>query len=269
MLPPLSSRRCFSSIRIVSHRVKLLPQERLPTKQLNRKCNKITSSNNASMKTMISLQSRRHFANMPVPQSSRARLFQGHATREGWEATIYAWYTCSLVLLAAILNYAPPTEIEAWAREEAMLRLESGRPITFGEHLSMRQQTSHNDKNAAAGTEIDDSLKLWDKFAHRAVQMDKDDDDDDDNDEQDKDDDVQEKVENDEEQLKLVTDENERHVPVMVGQEEDDDEPKPPHQRPGLWRRISNLFSALPGVQDDQSETDENNEEDDEDEEEW
>jgi ESSS subunit of NADH:ubiquinone oxidoreductase (complex I) len=110
---------------------------------------------------------------MPVPQSAQAQLWQGHPYREGWESTMTWWYGSSLVLLVAILGFAPNTDIESWAKEEAMARLKSkkgGEAIEFGTHSFNIVQENRD--------------TTWDKFAVRAVRMTEDDDDDDDDDDE-------------------------------------------------------------------------------------
>ena len=105
---------------------------------------------------------------MPVPQSAQAQLFQGHPYREGWESTMTWWYGSSLVLLVAILGFAPNTDIESWAREEAYARLkrsEGGESVEFGTHAFNVVQENRD--------------TTWDKFAVRSIRMTEDDDDDD------------------------------------------------------------------------------------------
>ena len=81
-------------------------------------------------------------SDMPVPQSQKAVLFQGHPTNEGWEFTIAWWYTTSAVLLVGILGFAPQTEISVWARQEAEARLqlkeEGFDNFVFGNHYQKK-----------------------------------------------------------------------------------------------------------------------------------
>ena len=120
----------------------------------------------------------RRLAAMPVPQSQKAKLFEGHPTNEGWEYTIAWWYGTSFILLVGILGFAPPTEITAWAKKEAEARLklkEQGvQDFAFGTHYQDLTVTEAKD--------------VWDKFTTKAMRM-NDDDDDDDEDEDDDDDD--------------------------------------------------------------------------------
>lgn len=119
---------------------------------------------------------RRGMAEMPVPQSSKAVLFEGHPAKEGWESTVAWWYGTSLALLIAIY-FAPETRIEVWAQEEARARLalkEKGfEDFQFGVHYASLPQ--------------DDQKKRWDKFSAKALRMT--DDDDDDEEEEDEEDD--------------------------------------------------------------------------------
>ena len=118
----------------------------------------------------------------PVPQSMKARLWEGHPTgKEGWESTIYFYYTVSAVAIFCIINFSPDTSIEAWAKQEAKARLalkEKGfTDFEFGKHY---QDEMMNDEAAS-----------WDKFTSKAIKAgeDDDDDEDDDEDEEDEDDD--------------------------------------------------------------------------------
>jgi len=115
-------------------------------------------------------------SHVPVPQSMKAVLFDGHPSREGWETTMTWWYASSFVLLVAVLGYAPETEISVWAKQEAAARLhlkETGAvtEFEFGKHYQdlVEEQVS-------AG---------WDKFSVKSMRMtDEDDDDEDDDDEE-------------------------------------------------------------------------------------
>ena len=111
-------------------------------------------------------------ANMPVPQSSKAILFEGHPTNEGWESTLMWFYPLSFVLTVAVFNYAPETEIQTWARQEAEARmaLGPGATIEYGVHYQNLQQEA--------------TQSQWEKFAEKAFSLNEDDDDDDDEDEE-------------------------------------------------------------------------------------
>jgi len=93
------------------------------------------------------VMSRRHMGgggDMPVPQSAKAVLWQGHPAKEGWESTVQWWYGSSLIVLIAILGFAPETDIQVWAKQEAKARIEqkedaglepaSKQTTTFGKH---------------------------------------------------------------------------------------------------------------------------------------
>ena len=133
---------------------------------------------------------RRWAGDMPVvPQSSKARLWEGHPTKpEGWETTIYFYYSLSAVMIFCIINFSPDTSIEAWAQQEAKARLalkaKGFTDFEFGKHYQDEA--------------MDDESGNWDKFTEKAIRMgddldlefdDDDDDDDDDEDEDDDDDD--------------------------------------------------------------------------------
>jgi ESSS subunit of NADH:ubiquinone oxidoreductase (complex I) len=112
---------------------------------------------------------------VPVPRSAQAKLFAGHDTNQGWESTVYFYYTLSTLLIIGVLGFAPDTTISSWAKQEAAARLhlkEQGvvKEFEFGKHyLDM----------------VDDDVKRnWDKFDAKSVQFMKDDDDDDDEDEE-------------------------------------------------------------------------------------
>jgi len=68
-------------------------------------------------------QQRRNMAEMPVPQSQNAKIFDGHKTNEGWEGTLAWWYISSFALCVATFGMAPDTNIQAWAQQEAAARL--------------------------------------------------------------------------------------------------------------------------------------------------
>lgn len=121
----------------------------------------------------------RGMAEMPVPQSQKAVLFEGHPTNEGWEWTVAWWYTTSFILLVGILGFAPKTEITAWAKQEAAARLkmkEQGvEEFVFGTHY--KDLTVSQAKTA------------WDNFSTKALRMNDDDDDDEDEEDEDEEDD--------------------------------------------------------------------------------
>jgi hypothetical protein len=102
----------------------------------------------------ITQQRRRTMANMPVPQSSQAKLFEGHNYHgdEGWEPYVKFWYSTSFVVICCILAGSPDTDIEAWASREAAARLalpdepDGSRPVLqFGTHYQdlVETQTQH------------------------------------------------------------------------------------------------------------------------------
>eukprot|EP00550_Attheya_septentrionalis_P008296 CAMPEP_0198288802 /NCGR_PEP_ID=MMETSP1449-20131203/7198_1 /TAXON_ID=420275 /ORGANISM="Attheya septentrionalis, Strain CCMP2084" /LENGTH=119 /DNA_ID=CAMNT_0043987017 /DNA_START=163 /DNA_END=522 /DNA_ORIENTATION=- len=63
-------------------------------------------------------------ANMPRPQSMDAVLFGGHPTgTEGWEAGLASMYIFGGAIIALTLGFAPETEIQTWASNEARARL--------------------------------------------------------------------------------------------------------------------------------------------------
>lgn len=125
------------------------------------------------------LINRRRFAAMPVPQSSLAKPFEGHPRGEGWESTMTWFYATSSVLLVAILGFAPETEIETWAKQEARVRLamtDAGQgDFEFGVHYQ-------NVAKEATKTK-------WDKFSLKSMRMTDDDDDDDEEEEEEEEDD--------------------------------------------------------------------------------
>jgi hypothetical protein len=116
----------------------------------------------------LSAVQRRTMAEMPVPQSSKAVLFEGHH-REGWESTIAWFYPTSFALIVLILAGAPVTDIELWANKEAEARLklksEGFTDFQFGTH--------YQTLSAAERAEV------WEKFSMKATRMTDDDDDDD------------------------------------------------------------------------------------------
>jgi hypothetical protein len=134
---------------------------------------------------------------MPVPQSAHAKLFEGHPTREGWERTLLLWYASSLVLILAVLQYTPTTEIETWANQEARLRLEAGLAgdIKFGEHATDYLARAAEAEKKKASEDIAMALAV-------------------------------------------------EHEPAFLESQETT------AARPNIWRRISNVFSALPDVDD-------------------
>ena len=117
----------------------------------------------------------------PVPQSMKARLWEGHPTQaEGWEGTMYFYYGVSFALVFAIINFKPDTTIEAWAQQEALARLklkeEKGfTDFEFGKHY----------QNELMDGEADN----WDKFTTKAIKPGEDDDDDEDEDDDDEEED--------------------------------------------------------------------------------
>lgn len=107
---------------------------------------------------------KRTMAEMPVPQSSKAVLFEGHAKREGWEGVIAVWYTSSFILICAILGTRPDTTIESWAQQEAIARLAYDGKLEFGTHYQDIAKPQTN------GT--------WDGFSRKTLKFGDDDDDD-------------------------------------------------------------------------------------------
>jgi hypothetical protein len=112
---------------------------------------------------------------MPVPQSQNAPLWHGHTVaKEGWENTIYFYFTLAAVLQVAIVIGAPETSIESWARPEAKARLllasQGQTEFEFGKHYQDVVNASQMEK--------------WTKYSERAVIPGDDDDDDDDDDEE-------------------------------------------------------------------------------------
>jgi len=108
------------------------------------------------------LQLRRGMAEMPVPQSSKAVLFEGHPQREGWESTLMWWYPTSFVLICLVLGTTPETDIQAWAQREAAARLQLAdagvqKEFQFGTHYQ----------------DLVGSLTKagWDKFSSRSVKF--------------------------------------------------------------------------------------------------
>ncbi|GKY90843.1 hypothetical protein MPSEU_000057100 [Mayamaea pseudoterrestris] len=121
----------------------------------------------APLPRATTLSLRRNMADMPVPQSSKAVLFDGHARSEGWESTMAVWYGTSLLLLIATLGLTPNTEIETWAKQEATARLAmADNSAAFGTHHIAKNPTQVAQK--------------WEKFASKATKWDDDDDDDED-----------------------------------------------------------------------------------------
>lgn len=81
-------------------------------------------------------------AEMPKPQSSEAKLWQGHPTHsEGWELTTYLTYGVSTVLLVLAIGFTPETSIKVWAANEAQARLDiqakTGEALEFGRHYGL------------------------------------------------------------------------------------------------------------------------------------
>ena len=121
---------------------------------------------------------RRYMAEMPVPQSSQAVLFEGHPKNEGWESTIAWWYSSSFILICLVLGAKPETNIRVWAQQEARARMklqeEGQTEFEFGKHY--QDVVSKQAKDS------------WDKFSFKtALRMTEDDDDDEDEDADDED----------------------------------------------------------------------------------
>jgi hypothetical protein len=116
---------------------------------------------------------RRTMAEMPVPQSSKAVLFEGHH-KEGWESTIMWFYPTSFALIVLILAGAPVTDIETWANKEAEARLklksEGFTDFQFGTHYGTLSAAER--------------ANVWEKFNTKAIKMTDDDDDDDEEEEE-------------------------------------------------------------------------------------
>lgn len=125
---------------------------------------------------------KRGMAEMPVPQSAKAVLFEGHqhVGNEGWESTIAWWYPTSFVLICCVLGLEPETGIDAWAKKEAAARLAMKDAGFAGEFVFGKHYQSLSDE---------DLQKEWDKHSNKAVRMTDDDDDDEEEDEEDDDDD--------------------------------------------------------------------------------
>jgi len=119
-------------------------------------------------------------ADVPVPQSAKAKFGEGHTKgREGWESTIAWFYPTSFLMIAWIHLFEPDNDIRAFAQAEARARLELKKQgftdFQFGKHY---QSLS------------DDELKQeWETFSAKALRMNDDDDDDEEEDEEDDDDD--------------------------------------------------------------------------------
>jgi ESSS subunit of NADH:ubiquinone oxidoreductase (complex I) len=106
---------------------------------------------------------------VPVPRSSQAKLFEGHPTNEGWESSVFFYYTLSAIMLVGILGFAPDTTISSWAKQEATARLklkESGvvTEFEFGKHYQDLLQ--------------DEAKAAMDKFSIKSMRISEDDDDD-------------------------------------------------------------------------------------------
>ena len=117
----------------------------------------------------------RALAAMPVPQSQKAKLFDGHQENEGWEFTMTWWYGTSLILIIGALGFTPHTEITAWANKEAAARLKlkaaGVEDFAFGTH--------YQDLTVAQAKDA------WDTFSTKALRMNDDDDDDEEEEEDD------------------------------------------------------------------------------------
>ena len=123
---------------------------------------------------------RRAAGDMPVPQSSKAVLFDGHPAKEGWENTIKWWYSSSFVLICLVLGTTPETDISAWAQKEAAARLQlkaadPSMEFEFGQHYQDKLE--------------EQAKESWDLFSVKAIRMTDEDDDDEEEDEDDDDDD--------------------------------------------------------------------------------
>jgi hypothetical protein len=94
-------------------------------------------------------------------------------------------YGSSFLLLVAILGFAPNTDIESWAKAEAMARLRSKDSVEFGTHRFNIVQENRD--------------TTWDKFAVRSIRMTEDDDDDDEEEEEEGEDGDEEEEEEDDE----------------------------------------------------------------------
>mmetsp|Transcript_20663 Transcript_20663/g.26662 ORF Transcript_20663/g.26662 Transcript_20663/m.26662 type:complete len:139 (+) Transcript_20663:189-605(+) len=127
-----------------------------------------------SKKLRVSGGSLRRMAQMPVPQSQNAKMFQGHPEYEGWETTIYFWSAISLFLIVVVEGYAPDTTLESWASNEARARLilkeEKGfTDFKFGQHYQ--------------GLLVEEQREAWDKQNLKFLPKDDDDDEEDDDEE--------------------------------------------------------------------------------------
>eukprot|EP00934_Nitzschia_sp_Nitz4_P003165 Nitzschia sp. Nitz4//scaffold377_size13714//2233//2765//NITZ4_008968-RA/size13714-processed-gene-0.12-mRNA-1//-1//CDS//3329549671//3155//frame0 len=128
------------------------------------------------VKSSLRAQSRRWMgSDMPVPQSQHAPLWNGHkVAKEGWEESMYFYFAVSFVLQVAIINFAPETSIESWARPEAQARL----------NLAAAGQTEFEFGKHYQTVEKNQTLSVWERFADRSTIPGEDDDDDDDEDEE-------------------------------------------------------------------------------------
>jgi hypothetical protein len=124
-------------------------------------------------------QQRRGMAQMPVPQSAKAKLWQGHPEREGWESTMAWFYGVGFIMIVACVGFTPNTDIQAWARQEASARLAlkgAGKTdFEFGTHYQQK-----TDEELAGD---------WDKFGDKALRMNEDDDEDEEEEEDEEDED--------------------------------------------------------------------------------
>ncbi len=108
----------------------------------------------------------------PVPQSMKARMWEGHPTEpEGWELTYGIWSAISMVMIVICVGFVPDTTIKSWAQTEARTRLallESGQidKVEFGRHYYQEMVQS--------GTRIDQ----WEKVMNKGINPADDDDDD-------------------------------------------------------------------------------------------
>mmetsp|Transcript_19814 Transcript_19814/g.47173 ORF Transcript_19814/g.47173 Transcript_19814/m.47173 type:complete len:154 (-) Transcript_19814:111-572(-) len=122
----------------------------------------------------------RRAGGMPVPQSMKAKPFDGHPTNEGWEPYVQFYTGVSVILLAVNYFFAPDTTIDSWARNEAAARLRlkekdpDFKPV-FGVHYQDLQSKERQEK--------------WDEVSEKEFNPFKEEDDDDDDDDDDEDDD--------------------------------------------------------------------------------
>lgn len=102
---------------------------------------------------------------MPLAQSNKAKLFEGHPVNEGWESTTHTCYAITAIMLLTLATTTPTTDIDEWARQEVLARmkveaLKGVDAVKFGKHyqdevtsLSMSDQW---DKFTAKSTRVGD-----------------------------------------------------------------------------------------------------------------